>query len=44
MYYFYMPTEMRRQLLLDIGVIDLFQNGATGIWETFQGELYVSQD
>ena len=44
MYYFYMPPEMRRQLLLDRSAIDLFQKGATGIWQTFQGELYISQD
>ena len=36
--------EMRRNFILDKSAIEMFQQGATGIWETFQGELYVAQD
>ena len=45
MFYIYIPSEMRRQMVLDANAILMLQEPAcTGIWETFQGELYVSKD
>ena len=48
MYYIYVPTEMRQQMALDDSVIQMFQHGyksetsqVSGIWQTYQGELYV---
>ena len=50
MYYIYMPPEMRNQIVLDLHAIKLLEFGyesekrqVSGKWETFHGELYVTE-